>query len=117
MSHEPPEPEDETTIGAAPAPPQPAPARPRPASGSSHSHPPLPPTGLALQPTVTPVSVAPGSVLAGSAPVAWVASPGNWTPPGDHRSPSGGMVSSAIAGNADSFIGQELCGYTIRRKL
>jgi len=27
------------------------------------------------------------------------------------------MVGSAIAGSADSFIGQELCGYTIRRKL
>jgi serine/threonine-protein kinase len=27
------------------------------------------------------------------------------------------MVGSAFAGNADSLIGQELCGYTIRRKL
>ncbi|TMQ11267.1 MAG: hypothetical protein E6J91_23760 [Deltaproteobacteria bacterium] len=107
-------------------------APPRPAAASSHPTPPtsaptapatpgtaapppgVPPSG-AMAPTIpgtaTPPPATPGAVMAPTIMAPGIA----WTPAGSAPIPTG--AAPTISGAPDALIGQELCGYTIRRKL
>ena len=99
--------QDSTVIGSAPAPSQPAPS-------PGHSHP-LPPASARLG--TAPISPASAPTQPGAPPTTPVSPPGSWTPSGGYHPPLGAIAAPAIASDADSLVGQELCGYTIRRKL